>query len=204
MYEDRFTDGLAQWHVEAEGDALVSAQQGKLRIIAPGGATIWFRPELHAPVEISYTITAIDEGGPHDRVSDLNQFWMARDPAGADLLANADPRGGKFAQYDALELYYVGVGGHNNTRTRFRRYIGKQDDRPLLPEHDLTDARYLIEPNRPYRIRIISEGARQRFYRDGELIYDVTDQAPYVSGHFAFRTVRNHLVVEDFMVRQLQ
>lgn len=29
---------------------------------------------------IEYTATMFEEGGPHDRVSDLNYFWMAIDP----------------------------------------------------------------------------------------------------------------------------
>lgn len=174
-----------------------------MTVTAPGGATIWFTPELQALVEITYTITAVDKGGPHDRVSDLNQFWMARDPGGRDLLDPAQARTGVFGEYDTLELYYVGVGGHNNTHTRFRRYVGEKGNRPLLPEHDLTDPRFLIEGNRPYRIRIVAEAHRQRFFRDGDLLFDVADDEAYVQGHFGLRTVRNHLVLEDFVVRSL-
>ena len=203
LYADTFASDLALWRVEAEGDADISARDGKLHIVAPGGATIWFAPELTAPVEIAYKITAIDAGGPHDRVSDFNQFWMARLPAGTDLFASAHNRTGKFADYDTLELYYASIGGHDNTRTRFRRYIGQQGNRPLSAEHDLSDREFLIEGNRQYRIRIISEGGRQRFYRDDTLIFDVTDEQPYLSGHFGFRTVRNHMIVEDFTVRSL-
>lgn len=204
LYADTITDDLALWHVEAEVGAQVSAVGGKLTVTSPGGATIWFKPELRSPVEISYKIIAIDEGGPYDRVSDLNQFWMASDPTGAGLFDGPRRRGGLFSEYDELELYYVGVGGHNNTRTRFRRYVGEKGNRPLLPEHDLTDPNFLIEGNRPYHVRIVSEGRRQRFYRDGELIFDITDDAPYLSGHFALRTVRNRLVLEDFIVRKLR
>ena len=203
LYSDTFGNELALWRIEAQGDADIAAEDGKLRVIAPGGATIWFAPMLSAPVEISYKITAVDGGGPHDRVSDLNQFWMARPPSGADLFAEGHNRTGKFSDYDALELYYVGVGGHDNTRTRFRRYIGKQGDRPLKAEHDLSGDEVLIEANREYRIRIISEGHRQRFFRDDQLIFDVVDSEPYRSGHFGFRTVRNHMIVEDFTVRSL-
>ncbi|WP_144573727.1 DUF6250 domain-containing protein [Altererythrobacter ishigakiensis] len=173
-----------------------------MTVIAPGGATIWFKPRLHAPVEITYKVTAVDKGGLHDRVSDLNQFWMASDPDNEDIFGI--DRTGRFGEYDALMLYYVGVGGHNNTRTRFRRYVGEIGNRPLLPEHDLTDPRFLIEGNRRYEIRIVSEGYRQRFFRDGELIFDITDYEPYLSGHFALRTVRNRLIVEDFVVRELR
>ena len=203
LYEDTFSSDLALWRIEAEGDAKITAHQGTLRVIAPGGATIWFAPELTAPIEIRYTITAVDEGWPHDRVSDLNQFWMARPPAGADLFGAGHNRTGKFADYDALELYYVGVGGHDNTRTRFRRYIGQPGNRPLSAEHDLSGKEFLIEANREYRMRIVSEGHRQRFYRDGKLVFDVADPQPYLSGRFGFRTVRNHMIIKDFIVRSL-
>ncbi len=182
----------------------MSSSGGMLTVTAPGGATIWFKPKLRAPVVISYNITAVDEGGPHDRVSDLNQFWMARDPAGVGLFDGSLDRSGIFSGYDELELYYVGVGGHNNTRTRFRRYVGERQNRQLLPQHDLTDPKFLIEGNRRYHIRIVSEGSRQRFYRDGVLIFDITDDEPYLSGHFALRTVRNRLIMEDFIVRSLR
>lgn len=202
LYFDTISADLSQWKIEAETGAQVSSQDGKLNVTAPGGATIWFKQELQAPVEITYTITAIDRGGPHDRVSDLNQFWMASDPKSDDIFASE--RSGRFAEYDALALYYVGVGGHNNTKTRFRRYLGEAGNRPLLPEHDLSDPRFMIEANRPYQIRIVSEGYRQRFYRDGDLIFDFRDDTPYLTGHFAFRTVKNRMTVENFVVRSLR
>ncbi len=198
------SEDLELWVAETEDHAIISAKHGKMTVTAPGGATIWFKPKLQAPVEISYILTAIDDGGPHDRVSDLNQFWMARSVVETDLFDKDLMRTGRFGEYDCLELYYVGVGGHHNTRTRFRRYIGQTGKRPLRPEHDLTDPRFLIEGNRPYQIRIISEGHRQRFYRDGILIFDVKDDSPYLSGHFGIRTVRNRLTVEDFVVRSLK
>ena len=49
----------------------------------------------------------------------------------------------RFAAYNDLKTYYVGLGGNRNTTTRFRRYIGDPETRPLLPEHDLILARRL-------------------------------------------------------------
>ena len=75
----------------------------------------------------------ISAGGKNDRVSDLNCFWMARDSRNPDDLF-AVHRTGKFADYNQLLCYYVGVGGNTNTTTRFRRYIGDANTRPLLPQ----------------------------------------------------------------------
>ena len=75
----------------------------------------------------------IHAGGTHDRVSDLNCFWMATDSRSPDDLF-ATRRSGKFSDYDRLRTYYVGLGDNGNSTTRFRRYIGTQDLRPLLPD----------------------------------------------------------------------
>jgi hypothetical protein len=56
---------------------------------------------------------------------------MARDADGGSPLAH--PRTGAFADYDTLKTYYVGQGGNGNTSTRFRRYVGRPGERPLLP-----------------------------------------------------------------------
>lgn len=111
-------------------------------------------------------------------------------------------RAGKFSQYDSLKLYYVGLGGHNNTKTRFRRYTGN-GQKPLLPAHDLSDEAYLIVPNVPNRIRIIVYNSTIQYWRNDQLIFDVHDASPYDSGYFAVRTVNNHLIIDDFDVYEL-
>ena len=72
------------------------------------------------------------EGGPNDQVSDLNVFWMANNVDGQQPVF-AHVRSGKFADYNDLLTYYVGLGGNRNTTTRIRRYIGDPVLRPLLP-----------------------------------------------------------------------
>lgn len=59
-------------------------------------------------------------GGKNDRISDLNQFWMANDPNNYNLFT----RNGVFEAYDSLQLYYVGMGGNSNTTTQLRKYRG--------------------------------------------------------------------------------
>lgn len=203
LYQDDFNEDLSQWVVEQEPNGTTTIIDGKMDIFSPKGSTIWFKHRLEGPIRIEYTATMVDEGGPHDRVSDLNCFWMAIDPDNPeDLFFDEHERTGSFGTYHPLRLYYVGYGANNNTTTRFRRYPG-DGSRPMLPEHDLTDERFMHTPNQPIRIEIISDGNRIQFLRDGEIVYDIHDPEPYTEGWFGFRTVRNHMRIDDFRVYQL-
>tara|TARA_R110000823_G_scaffold158017_3_gene288838 strand:+ start:1553 stop:2314 length:762 start_codon:yes stop_codon:yes gene_type:complete len=200
MYCDSFKDGLQNWVVEQMPGGTAETVDGKLEITDDAGCTIWFNKELEGPILIQYDAYVIDQGGPQDRVSDLNCFWMAKDPENPDdLFANSEKRGGKFSNYDSLRLYYMGVGGHDNSKTRFRRYLGN-GDRPLLPEHDLSEPEYLIKPNKVIKIKIIAFNGIIQYYRDGQCIINFYDPEPYTSGYFGFRTVNNHMTIDNFQV----
>ena len=200
-YRDGFESGLDQWVVEAERPGRIVATGGLLDIDVPAGVTVWFRPLLKGPVTIDYTALAVSGGGPNDAVSDLNCFWMATDPRapGGDVLARR--RSGAFAEYDELRTYYAGIGGNRNTTTRFRRYVGERDNRPLLPEHDLSATEHMLEPNRWTHIRLIAAGRRIALLRDGATVFALDDPEPYTEGHFAFRTTKSHLRIANFQVR---
>jgi hypothetical protein len=201
LYRDDFTHGLSNWSAELQSPGTLSARDGQLTIDVPAGCTLWFKPLLTSPVLIEYDATVISQGGPNDRVSDLNCFWMARDArAPADLFATH--RTGAFADYNLLKTYYIGLGGNSNTTTRFRRYIGHPTRRPLLPEHDLRDPADLIRPNVPTHIKLVADNRRIEFWRDGRRVFSLDDPAPYTSGWFAFRTVHNHMTVRNFVVRR--
>ncbi|WPJ98226.1 DUF6250 domain-containing protein [Coraliomargarita algicola] len=59
------------------------------------------------------------------RISDINMFWMARDPRSPNnLFDSSHSRDGSFSSYNLLETYYASIGGNDNTTTRFRRYDG--------------------------------------------------------------------------------
>lgn len=202
LFEDNFRDDLSHWRAELEAGGQIAAQNGQLEIDVPGGATLWFKSPMDGPVLIEYEAQAVQNGGANDRVSDLNCFWMARDARSPDDLF-ATKRSGKFSDYNQLRTYYVGLGGNSNTTTRFRRYIGDAENRPLLPEHDLVKAQDLLVPNQWQQIQLVACGSLVQFYRDGRRVFELNDEAPYRSGWFGFRTVSSHLLFRNFRVSRL-
>jgi hypothetical protein len=187
---------------ELEKGGSIAARDGALEIDVPGGCTVWLKTPLSGPVLISYEATMISAGGPNDRVSDLNCFWMARDARNPDDLF-AVARSGKFSDYDQLRCYYVGHGGNTNTTTRFRRYIGEKGNRPIRPEHDLSAKEFLLTPNVSQTIQLVAAGSVIGYFRNGQQLFAYDDPAPYTSGWFAFRTVTSHFKVKNFQVRRL-
>lgn len=199
---DDFEAGLDQWTIELEQPGTVRADSGALDIDVPAGATLWFKPELTAPIAIVFKATAVAAGGANDRVSDLNTFWMATNKDGSSPLT--PPRSGKFSDYNNLLTYYVGLGGNANATTRFRRYIGDPVNRPLLPEHDLSNPQSLLTPNKQQTITLIADGSRIEYWRDGVKLLQYDDPAPYTHGWFAIRTVQSHLRIERLRVHRLK
>lgn len=197
VHADDFSRGFERWVIEQAPGGRVFTEDGKLVIEDAGGCTVWLRGKLRAPVTIRYRATV----SARSRVSDLNCFWMASDPAHPDaLLENAAGRTGKFADYDKLATYYVGYGGNENTTTRFRRYDGT-GAKPLRPEHDLRDRRFLLEGDRTYTIEIsVAADGRVRWARDGEVLFDFVDPQPLREGWFGFRTVHSRIEIADFQV----
>lgn len=203
LFEENFDNGLEAWQIEQMPKGTVETPQSKLEINDVSGCTIWLKEKFKGSIIIEYDVFLIKEGGANDRVSDLNCFWMAVDPENPNnLFANSEKRGGKFSNYDTLKLYYMGVGGNFNKTTRFRRYVGN-GERPLLPEHDLSDSKFMLEPNKTYHIKIIAHNGVIQYYRDNQLLVDFVDTSPYTEGYFGFRTVNNHMTVDDFKVYQL-
>ncbi len=204
LHAENFEGDLSDWVVEQKPGGTAAIRDGQLEIDDKQGCTIWFKHKLDAPVLIQYEPTMIDADGPNDHVRDLNCFWMAKDPASPDdIFAHGESRGGDFNKYNPLRLYYVGYGGNHNRTTRFRRYTGT-GDKPLLPEHDLRDPEYLLVPNRTMQIQIVVAGNRTLYYRNNEIVFDITDPDPYLDGWFGFRTVSNHMRIDNFRVYRLR
>jgi hypothetical protein len=204
LHSDDFSRGLDQWVIEAEKPAHVEIREGELDIDTPAGITLWFKPKLSGRVRIEFEATAVAAGGPNDQVSDLNVFWMARNRAAGDAEpVFAKPRSGRFAEYNDLLTYYVGLGGNRNTTTRFRRYIGDPQIRPLLPEHDLTSPAALLVPNRKQTITLIADRHTIEFRRDGATVFRFDDPSPYEQGWFALRSTWSHLRIDNLRIHSL-
>lgn len=201
LHQDDFSGDLSQWVVEQMPGGTVRINNGALEIEDNGGCTVWFREKLTSPVVITFQTTFIEAGGPHDRVSDMNCFWMASDPKPPnDLFPAGNGRTGAFADYDTLQTYYVGFGGNANTTTRFRRYDGT-GARPLLPGHEKTTPEFLLKADTPYRIRLEAHpDGTVRYWCNDQLVFEWQDPQPLAEGWFGFRTVKSHQRITDFKV----
>jgi rhamnogalacturonan endolyase len=199
LFQDDFESVNDNWFAEMEipESSYLLNQSGYLELIAKRGATVWFKNKLSGNYIISYDVCVIDSGGITDRVSDLNLFWNATNPDGKFF--NLD---GKFPSYDLLHLYYAGIGGNENTTTRFRKYSGVLGDKAVIKEY--TDSAHLIKGNIWYAIKLIYKDGRSRLYVNDNLYFDYADSAPYDSGFFGFRTTRSHMRFDHFKVYAIE
>lgn len=201
LHADRFDGSIAQWELEVQPKAgptsSVRVEGGKLVMDVAAGATAWFKQPLSGNYVVSFKRKVIMAGGPNDRVSDMNVFWMADDPANPNLFT----RSGKFEEYDSVRMYYVGIGGNSNTTTRFRRYDGKGEKR-LLAEH--LDQGSLLEANREYAVVITVVDGLTSVAVDGKRMFSYRDPAPLRAGYFGFRTTWSRQEIDDFEVRRLK
>jgi hypothetical protein len=201
LFADDFASADA-WVMEAEQPAArVVGRDGLLDIDTPAGLTLWFKPRLTGAIQIEFEAAAVAEGGPNDQVSDLNVFWMATNPDGGAPMSRF--RAGRFEAYNDLRTYYVGLGGNRNTTTRFRRYIGDPEQRPLLAQHDLSAPDTLLVANRWQRITLVADGSHIEYRRDGRILFSLEDPAPYTSGWFALRTTKSHLRFRQLRIHSL-
>ena len=194
----------SNWVIEQQPGGRVEFSNNIMEITDAKGCTVWFKHKLSAPIKIEYDVTVIDNKGPFDRVSDLNCFWMANDSKNpTDFFKESKNRQGIFPNYHELTQYYLGYGGHDNTKTRFRRYDGNKD-RPLLPEHDLSDKKFMIVANKKLHITLIVNHKEVKYIRDSEIIFQIIDENPYTSGYFGIRTVDNHMKIENLKITSFQ
>lgn len=195
LYSDNFNKGLCHWKAEFEqpSTSAIKIVDSKLDVQTSRGATVWFKHKLKGNIRICYDAVVVDAGGANDRVSDLNAFWMATDPATVNLFT----RDGKFESYNNLNLYYAGVGGHTNKFTRFRKYHAK-GDKPVLKE--CTDAAHLLVGNKTYSVKIEVFNGTVRYFLNNQLFWEYFDNAPYTQGYFGFRTTISHQQFSNFKV----
>jgi rhamnogalacturonan endolyase len=187
-----------EWIIEKplnENDAcsIVNAQ---LQLNSEGGVTVWYKHELTGNILIEYDRKIVMEGGSHDRLSDLNQFWMATDPAHKMFT-----RKGGFKEYDSLQMYYVGMGGNNNTTTRMRRYDGKGT---LQIIGELTDSNHLLRSNINYHIKIKVENGVSTFTVNNIDFFSFKDEKPFTQGWFALRSTKSRQLIDNLKIWQLE
>ena len=175
----------------------VYTEKGSLILDTKGGVTVWLNRSLSGNFIIEYKRKVLIAGGANDRLSDLNNFWMARDPRNADLFT----RQGVLEQYDSLQLYYVGMGGNTNSTTRFRKYDGT-GQRELLGE--FKDTTHLLQANKEYTIRIIVNNGTTSYWVDGVKYFEYTDPQPLQAGYFGFRSTWSRQAIRDFKIYQIK
>ena len=128
LYRDDFSGDLSQWVVEQQPGGTVRIRDGALEIDDAAGCTGWFRTELTAQVVITCELTFVTSGGPNDRWSDLNGFWIASG------LVRCGPRPQRALRHVRSAAHLLrGPRGNTPKTTRFRRSDGT-GARPLPPE----------------------------------------------------------------------
>lgn len=196
-FEETFDQPLSTevWHVEMDPqpNSSVSVENGQLVVDTKGGVTVWLKKELNNQVTIEFDRTIVVEDGVNDRLSDMNQFWLATDPRSENLFT----RTGKFEEYDSLSLYYVGIGGNYNTTTRFRRYQGN-GQKPIIGENNTEEA--LLQPNKTYHIKIVLNGQKTLFYVDDRVLFEHHDQNPIQNGYFGFRSTWSRQIIDNLKI----
>ena len=199
IFQDSFDSTLDNWIIEVDSapGVMIGIRNQKLVIDVDRGATVWFNQKLSGDLLFEYKRKVIMDNGPNDRLSDMNQFWMAGDPRNPNLFT----RKGAFGEYDSLRMYYAGIGGNYNKTTRFRKYDGN-GGRFLY--HDLTDTSHLLKPNHTYRIEVVVYRNTTRVFVDNEEFFSFTDQDPIQSGYFGIRTTWSRHEIDDFKVYRLK
>ncbi len=197
IFSDDFTDAR-NWvaEIEAKPGSTVSARDGRLVLDTAGGVTVWLNRRLSGNLLIEYRRRVVVQGGANDRLSDLNQFWMATAPDGTSPLGH----NGAFESYDALSLYYFGIGGNGNTSTRLRKYGDGQ--RVLLQER--LDAEHLLQPNHDYFVQTLVKEGRSSVYVDGRLFLEHRDASPLREGWFGLRSTWSRQEVSALRIYALE
>lgn|SRR5690606_533236 len=201
VYQKPFTDQSLEkdWIFENTQDSGsgLTTKNNKVYINVPNGATLWLHKKLSGNMLIEYQRKVIVEEGKNDRLSDLNQFWMATDPNNPNLFT----RDGTFEAYDDLRMYYAGIGGNYNTTTRFREYLGNSQ-KPLIV--DRKDHQYMLEPNKVYLVQTLIYNGVTKVIVNGKKYFTYKDPTPLKTGYFGFRTTLSHHEISNFKIIKIK
>lgn len=202
IFSDDFTKPLDAkvWIAEIEPKpgavSTVTTKNGAMVLDTKGGVTVWLNKVLKGNIQIEYDRVVLVDSGRNDRLSDLNQFWMATDPANANLFT----RDGKFEAYDNMQLYYVDMGGNTNKTTRFRKYL-VNGTKPVIKEY--LDAWHLLQAGKTYHIKIVVNKGSTSYWVNGECFFDYADPELLTSGYFGFRSTWSRQEVRHLRLYQL-
>ena len=199
IFSDDFSEAKIadNWIIEkpVTEDGVCSVVNGQMQLNSEGGVTVWYKYELKGNILIEYDRTVVMDSGKYDRLSDLNQFWMATDPSNKMFT-----RKGGFREYDTLQMYYVGMGSNYNSTTRMRRYDGKGT---LQIVGEYTDSTHLLKPNKKYHIQIKVEKGTSTFTVDDQTYFSYKDDNPLNSGWFAIRSTKSRQLIDNIKIWQL-
>ncbi len=197
IFEDDFARPIdtALWRVELESSpgSSVNTENNKLVLNTGAGVTVWLKRKFSGNVLITYDRKVITGSGAFDRLSDLNQFFMASEPQEQGLAV----RNGQLDEYNSMKLYYVGMGGNSNTTTRFRKYDGS-GSRNLLAEYK--DKEHLIVANEIYHIEIEVRNGEVSYSVNGKLFFTFGDKDPLTEGYFGFRSTKSHQEISNVKI----
>lgn len=197
LFADNFSTYLdtSIWKIELDSqpNSNVYIKNNHLVLDTKGGVTVWLKKELSDNIVIEYDRSVLVDTGKNDRLSDLNNFWMATDPKSVNLFT----RNGVLEKYDSLQLYYVGMGGNTNKTNRFRKYEG--DGRKTLLQ-EFTDSAHLLKANTTYHIAIVCKNKITQFFVNGELFFKLDDPHPLLKGYFGFRSTKSRQTIGGFKV----
>lgn len=192
---------FADWNLELQypDSADVSVENGELTIASKGGATLWLKQVLKGDVVIEYDRKVCVDSGIYDRLSDFNQFWLAKETNGSDSLRRRD---GTLDSYNDLLLFYAGIGGNYNSTTRFRKYDGT-GNRILLAERN--ESIHLLKPNVYYHVKTVVRPSKNEtlLFVDNQLLFRYRG-AIEKHGYFGFRLTFSRQAIRNFKVYKLR
>jgi len=200
--------------IAPQPNSRVYTSNGRLVLDTKGGVTVWLKKRLQGNIRIEYDRmvpapvtgsvmpcppcdSAYREATGNERLSDLNQFWMATDPHNNNLFT----RNGVLEAYDSLLLYYVGMGGNSNSTTRFRKYEGN-GERRLLQEY--TDKPHLLEADKTYHITTIVKDGTTQMYVNGVMYFSFTDPSSLKEGYFGFRSTKSRQLIDGIKIYRIK
>ncbi|MFC3356375.1 DUF6250 domain-containing protein [Sphingobacterium zeae] len=177
-------------HIEASNEGLV--------IDSYGGATLWLDTLLTGDYLIQYEREISLDKGENKRLSDLNQFWLAQEPHNEIKLKSRD---GRLDSYNDLILFYVGIGGNNNSTTRFRRYDGS-GERILLAEKN--EKPFLLEAGRSDTISTFVRASKRQteVWMNGKRLF-VEEGIQNTKGYFGLRLTASRQVIKWLTLSKL-